>query len=161
MTSTQFSSSPVKTNKTTSPIPVADNELEKWSIIIYGLPQSKAEVAAVCVRHDIASLESYFKCALATNESQTLYTAYRVGTLDSKSPDKPRQVEIILCSTTNSTQPKKKTTFGKARLLFSPDLPKVRTVEISGPQRRAAAQQGPGRKRSHISEKVFSGTHPL
>ncbi len=39
---------------------------------IYGVPQSKAEVAADRVRYDIKSLESYFKCALAKDESMNL-----------------------------------------------------------------------------------------
>ncbi len=77
------------------PIQAAHNEIEKRSLIIYGVPQSKAEVAADRVRHDMKSLESYFKCALAKDESITLCKAYRVGTHDSNSTDRPRPVKII------------------------------------------------------------------
>ncbi len=37
--------------------------------MVYGVTQSKAEVAADRARHDIESLESYFKRALAEGES--------------------------------------------------------------------------------------------
>ncbi len=53
------------------PIQAAHSELEKRSIIVYGVPQSKTEVAADRVRHDIKSLESYLKCALAKDKSIT------------------------------------------------------------------------------------------
>ncbi len=43
---TQLSSSPVKPKRRATPIQAAHNELEKRSIIVYGEPQSKAEVAA-------------------------------------------------------------------------------------------------------------------
>ncbi len=55
---TQLSSSPVKPKRRATPIQAAHNELEKRSIIVYGVPQSKVEVAADRVRHDIKSLES-------------------------------------------------------------------------------------------------------
>ncbi len=63
VTPTQLSSSPVKPKRRATPIQAAHNELEKRSIIVYGVPQSKAEVAADRVRHDMKSLESYFKSA--------------------------------------------------------------------------------------------------
>ncbi len=37
--------------------------------MVYGVPQSKAEVAADRARHDIESLESYSERALAEGES--------------------------------------------------------------------------------------------
>ncbi len=37
--------------------------------MVYGVPQSKAELAADRARHDIESLESYLKRALAEGES--------------------------------------------------------------------------------------------
>ncbi len=46
MIPTQLSSSPVKPKRRATPIQAAHNELEKRSIIVYGEPQSKAEVAA-------------------------------------------------------------------------------------------------------------------
>ncbi len=95
---TQLSFSPVKPKRKATPIQAAHNELEMRSIIVYGVPQSKAEVAADRVRHDIKSLESYFKCDLAKAESITLYKAYRVGTHDSNSTDRPGPVKIILGS---------------------------------------------------------------
>ncbi len=55
---TQLSSSPVKPKRRATPIQAAHNELEKRSLIVYGVRQSKAEVAADRVRHDIKSLES-------------------------------------------------------------------------------------------------------
>ncbi len=43
---THISSSPVKPKRRATSIQAARNELEKRSIIVYGEPQSKAEVAA-------------------------------------------------------------------------------------------------------------------
>ncbi len=85
--SRQLSSLPVKPNKRTTPSQTADNELEKWSIIVYGVSQSKTEVAAHGVRHDKVSLDSYFKSALAKDESITLCKAFRLGTLGSNSTE--------------------------------------------------------------------------
>ncbi len=79
-------------------IQATDNELEKRSIFVYGVPQSKAEVAADRVRHAIESPESYFKCPLAKEESISLCKAYRVRTHDSNSTNRPRPVKIILGS---------------------------------------------------------------
>ncbi len=63
MMPTQLSSSPVKPKTWTTLIQAADNELEKRSTIVYGVPQStsvnKVEVAADRIRHDIESLEPY------------------------------------------------------------------------------------------------------
>ncbi len=70
ITPTQLSSSPVKPKTRITLIQVANDELENWSIIVYGVPQSKVEVAADPVRHDIESPESYFKCVLAKDESK-------------------------------------------------------------------------------------------
>ncbi len=63
--------------------------------MVYGVPQSKAEVAVDRVRHDTESLESYFKCALAKDESIALCKAYRVGTHDSNSTEMPHPFKII------------------------------------------------------------------
>ncbi len=63
MIPTLLSYSPVKPKRRATPIQAAHNELEKLSIMVYGISQSKGEVAADEVRHDIESLESYFKCA--------------------------------------------------------------------------------------------------
>ncbi len=72
----------------------------------------QAEVAVDRVRHDTESLESYFKCALAKDESIALCKAYRVGTHDST--DSPRPVKIIL----GSVEEKEDIVFGNARLFF-------------------------------------------
>ncbi len=47
-------------------------------------------MASDCVRRDIASLESNVLCALVKDGLITLCKAYRVGTLDSNSTEKPR-----------------------------------------------------------------------
>ncbi len=44
MKPTQLSSSPVKPKRRATPIQAADNGLEKWSIMVYGVPQSIFEV---------------------------------------------------------------------------------------------------------------------
>ncbi len=70
-------------------------------------------------------LDSYFKCALANDELILPCKAYRVGTLDSNSPEKPHPVKIELGSVEekkNSTQPRKEVTFCNARALSSPEL---------------------------------------
>ncbi len=54
---TQLSSSLVKPKRRATPTQTAHSELEKRSIIVYGVPQSKAELAADRVRLDIKSLE--------------------------------------------------------------------------------------------------------
>ncbi len=67
------------------------------------------------VRHGIESLESYFKCPLAEDESITLCKAYRERTHYSNSTDRARLVKIILGSVeekTTSPQPKKDVIFG-------------------------------------------------
>ncbi len=46
MIPTQLSSSAVKPKRRATPIQAAHNKLEKLAIIVYGEPQSKAEVAA-------------------------------------------------------------------------------------------------------------------
>ncbi len=55
-------------------------------------------MAADRIRHDIKSLEPYFKYVLAKDESIKLCKHSRVGTLDSNSTDRPRPVKIILGS---------------------------------------------------------------
>ncbi len=82
--------------------------------MVYGVPQSKAEVAADRVRRDVESLESYFKCAFAKDESITLCKAYRVGTHDSNSTGRQRPVKILL----GSVKEKEDVVFGNARLFF-------------------------------------------
>ncbi len=100
MMPTQLSSSPVKPKTRTTSIQAADNELEKRLIIVYGVPQStsvnKVEVAADGTRHDIESLEPYFRYVLAKDESIQLCKHSRVGTRDSNSTDRLRPVKIIL-----------------------------------------------------------------
>ncbi len=123
MTLTKLTSSPLKLSKTATRIQAAHNELEKRSIIVYGVSQSKAEVAADRVQHDIELLELYFKRVLAKDESITHCKAYRVGTLHSNSANKPRAVKIILLVNRrrmlHSVMPDK---------FFSQELQQVRTV---------------------------------
>ncbi len=105
---TQLSSSPVKPKRRTTPIQAADNELEKRSIMVYG------------VRHGIRLLELYFKCPLAKDESITLCKSYHVRTHDSNSTDRPRPVKIILGSVEEKQLllNRRKVVFGNARLFF-------------------------------------------
>ncbi len=109
-------------------------------------------------------LNLYLKCALAKDESITLCKAYRVGTHDSNSPDRPRPVKIIRGSVEEKQLllNRRKVLYSVMPDYFSPELQQGRMVEISGPQRGAAVPQGPWRerpgsqKRSHKSEKVSS-----
>ncbi len=55
-------------------------------------------MAADRAEHDIASLECYFKCAHANDESVTLCKAYRAGALVSNSIKVPRPAKIPLGS---------------------------------------------------------------
>ncbi len=48
-------SSPINPNRRTMPIQADDNEAEKRSSIVNGVPQSKVKLATDRVRHDIAS----------------------------------------------------------------------------------------------------------
>ncbi len=50
------------------------------------------------VKHDITSLESYFKSSLAKEESITLCNAFRIGTLDLNTTDMSHLVKIVLGS---------------------------------------------------------------
>ncbi len=61
-----------KPKRKVTSIQAADNKLEKRSKMVYGVLESKAEVAADRVRHDIEWPESYFKWAPAKGESITL-----------------------------------------------------------------------------------------
>ncbi len=86
------------------------------------------------------------ECVLAKDESITLCKAYRVGTHDSNSTDRPRSVKNIVGSVEE-----KQFLLNRRKMLhsvmpgcfFSPELQPSRTVEISGPQRGAAVLQGP------------------
>ncbi len=106
--------SPVKPTRRITTIQAAHNELEKRSIIIYGVSQSKAEVAADRARHYIKSLASYFKFALAKDVSITLCKANRVGTHDSNSTDRPRPVKSVLGSVE-----KKQLLLNRRKMLYS------------------------------------------
>ncbi len=68
----QHSSSHVQLDRLMIPVQAVDNALEKSATIVYGVPQSKAEFLPDRFRHDMASLDSYFKCILAKDESITL-----------------------------------------------------------------------------------------
>ncbi len=55
-------------------------------------------MAADRIRHDIESLEPYFRYVLVKDETVKLCKYSRVGTLDSNSTDRPRPLKIILSS---------------------------------------------------------------
>ncbi len=94
--------------------------------------------------------------------NRSRYTKPIAYGLDSNSAEKPRAVIIILESMEEKQiQLKKEPVVGIARILFSPELQPSRTIEISGPQRRAEAPQRPRRKgpghqeRNHNSENIL------